>query len=195
MRNYPYTVQNGSGEELTFLGVVPDQDGERLEVAARARPGAGPPRHVHYLQEEAMTVVSGTLGFQIVGEPPRYAGQGETVIFAPGVGHRWWNAGTTELCCTGWAKPPHSVEYFLSALFDSMKRSGRNRPNLFDAAFLLTRYRSEMGMLAIPAVVQKVAFPLLLVIGTMLGKYDKFKDAPEPVLKSHVGSRHATSVI
>ena len=30
-----------------------------------------------------------------------------------------------------------------------------NRPGLFDAAFLLTRYRSEMGMLAIPAVVQR----------------------------------------
>lgn len=95
MRNYPYTVENGSGEVLTFLGVALDQDGDRLEAASRARPGAGPPMHVHYLQEEAMTVVSGTLGFQIVGEPPRYAGPGETVIFAPGVGHRWWNAGSS----------------------------------------------------------------------------------------------------
>ena len=181
MQPYPYTIENGSGEELTFLGIVPDQDGDRLEAEARARPGAGPPMHVHHLQEEAMTVVSGKLGFQIAGEPPRYAGPGETMAFAPGVGHRWWNAGTTELRCTGWVKPPHNVEYFLSALFDSMKRSGRNRPDLFDAAFLLTRYRSEMGLLEIPAVVQTVAFPLLLAIGTMLGKYGRFKDAPEPV--------------
>lgn len=195
MRTYPYTIENGSGEELTFLGVVPDQDGDRLEVESHARPGAGPPMHVHHLQEEAMTVVSGKLGFQIVGEPPRYAGPGETVVFAPGVGHRWWNAGTTELSLTGWAKPPHNVEYFLSALFDSTKRSGRHRPGLFDAAFLLTRYRSEMGMLAIPAVVQKVAFPLLLAIGTLLGKYDRFKDAPGPVLESDVESRHATSAV
>ena len=37
-------------------------------------------------------------------------------------------------------------------------------------------------MLDIPAVVQKVAFPVFLAAGTLLGKYDKFKDAPEPVL-------------
>ena len=86
MRTYPYTIENGSGEALTFLGVVPDQDGDRLEAEARARPGAGPPMHVHYLQEEAMTVVSGTLGFQILGELPREAGPGETVIFV-GNGH------------------------------------------------------------------------------------------------------------
>ena len=131
-----------------------------------------------------MTVVVGKLGFQTVGGQPRYAGPGETMVFAAGVGHRWWNAGTTELRCTGWVKPPHNVEYFLSALFDSMKRSGRNRPDFFDAAFLLTRYRSEMGMLEIPAVVQAVAFPLLLAIGRMLGKYDRFTDAPEQVLET-----------
>jgi quercetin dioxygenase-like cupin family protein len=184
MEKYPYTIENGSGEALTFLGVVRDRNGDRLEAEARAEPGAGPPMHVHRLQEEAMTVVSGKLGFQIAGEPPRYAGPGESAIFAPGVGHRWWNAGTTELRCTGWVKPPHNVEYFLTALFESMKRSGAKRPGLFDAAFLLTRYRSEMGMLEIPAVVQRVAFPILLAIGRMLGKYDRFKDAPEPVKES-----------
>ncbi len=195
MHRYPRTIENGSGEALVFLGVVPDQGGDRLEVEVRAQPGAGPPMHVHYLQEEAMTVVAGKLGFQINGEQPRYASPGETMIFAPGVGHRWWNAGTTELHCTGWAKPPHNVEYFLSALFASMKRSGRKRPDFFDAAFLLTRYRTEMGMLEIPAVVQKLAFPVLLAVGTILGKYAKFKDAPEPVQASRAGSCQATSAV
>lgn len=181
LTKYPHTIDNGSGEVLTFLGVRRDELGDRIDAEMLAQPGAGPPMHVHYLQEEAMTVVAGKLGFQVAAGPPQYAGPGETAIFAPGVAHRWWNAGTTELRCTGWARPPHNVEYFLSAIFESMKRTGRNRPNFFDAAFLLTRYRSEMGMLAIPAVVQKVAFPVLLAIGTMLGKYDRFTDAPEPV--------------
>ena len=82
-------------------------------------------------------------------------GPGETIILKRGVGHRWWNAAATELRCTGWATPPNNLEYFLTALFDSMKRSGRQRPGFFDAAFLLTRYRSEIHMLDIPAVVQK----------------------------------------
>ena len=83
------------------------------------------------------------------------------------------------------------MEYFLTAVFDSMKRTGRKRPGFFYAAFLLTRYRSEMRMLEIPAVVQKVAFPVLLAVGTVLGIYDKFKDAPAPVQESHVGSIHS----
>ena len=29
-----------------------------------------------------------------------------------------------------------------------------------------------------------MAFPVLLALGTILGKYDKFKDAPEPVMET-----------
>ena len=83
---YPHTIENGGGEALTFLRIVRDQDGERLEAEARARPGAGPPMHVHHLQEEAMHVVAGKLGFQSVGEAPRYAGPGETMILRPASG-------------------------------------------------------------------------------------------------------------
>ena len=160
-----------------------------MEVELLAAPGVGTPMHLHHLQEEGMTVVAGRIGLQFAGEQPRYAGPGETIVLKRGVGHRWWNAGTTELRCTGWATPPNNLEYFLTALFDSVKRSGRKRPGFFDAAFLLTRYRSEIRMLDIPAVVQKVAFPVLLAAGTLLGKYDRFKDAPEPVLETHASER------
>jgi len=181
MRTYPYTIENGSGEFLTFLGIQHGADGDRVNAESRALPGAGPPMHAHQLQEEAMTVVSGKLGYQVAGQEPQFAGPGETAIFAPGVAHKWWNAGTTELRCTGWAKPPHNVEFFLGAIFDSMKRSGKPRPSLFDAAFLLTRYKTEMVMLEIPAPVQTLLFPVLIAIGRMLGKYDRYKDAPEPI--------------
>ena len=128
--------------------------------------------------------MAGKLGLQFASEQPRYAEAGETIILKRGVGHRWWNAGTTELRCTGWATTPNNLEYLLAARFDSMKRSGRRSPGFFDAAFLLTRYQSEISMLEVPAVVQKVAFPVLLTVGKLLGKYEKFKDAPEPVLET-----------
>ena len=121
----PKVIENSEGEVMTFLGVVRDRDGDRLEVEVFAPPNVGTPMHLHHLQEEAMTVVAGKLGLQFAGEQPRYAGPGETIILKRGVGHRWWNAGTTELRCTGWATPPNNLEYFLTALFDSMKRSGR----------------------------------------------------------------------
>jgi hypothetical protein len=56
-----------------------------------------------------------------------------------------------------------------SALFDSMKRSGRQRPGVFAAAFLLTRYRSEIRILNIPALVQKVAFQFFWPLGHFSG--------------------------
>jgi len=37
--------------------------------------------------------------------------------------------------------------------------------------------------------VQKVAFPVLLAVGKILGKYDRFRDAPEPIAESRVGSQ------
>jgi quercetin dioxygenase-like cupin family protein len=180
-RSYPYTIDNGSGELLTFVGLVGTESGDRLEVKGSAQPGAGPPMHVHHLQEEVLTVAAGRVGYQSPGGEPRYAGAGETVMFPAGAAHRWWNAGTEPVQFTGWMKPPLNGEYFLTAIFDSMKRSGRHQPSPFDAAFLLTRYKSEFDMLVIPTLVKRLGFPLLIALGTILGKYRRFADAPEPV--------------
>src|SRR6266487_6674097 len=79
------------GRVITFLGVVRDRDGDRLEIEVLAPPNVGTPMHLHHLQEEAITVVAGKLGLQFAGEPPRYAEAGETLILKRGVGHRWWN--------------------------------------------------------------------------------------------------------
>ena len=62
-----------------------------------------------------------------------------------------------------------------------MKRSKGGRPDPFEAAFLMRRYRSEFAMLEIPAAVQRFVFPLQGAVGTLLGKYRKFTDAPAPV--------------
>jgi hypothetical protein len=61
-----------------------------------------------------------------------------------------------------------------------MKANG-GRPGLFDAAFLLTRYRSEFGMLNLPAFVRRIVMPIVYAVGTVTGTYRKFKDAPAPV--------------
>ena len=137
--------------------------------------------HVHYLQEEAFTVVQGRLGFQLAGQEPRFASAGDTVAFRAGEPHRFWNAGEDELRCTAYVKPAGNVEYFLGALFASQKSNGGRRPSLFDIAFLTLRYRSEYRMTAIPATIQRFAFPVLFAIGSALGKYAKYADAPKPL--------------
>lgn len=181
MRSYPYTIDNGAGERITFRRVQ-GEHGERLEGVNRVRPGAGAPMHVHHLQEESFTVEKGLMAYQCPGGKLLYASEGETVVFACGQPHRFWNAGEDELVCRGYMEPVYNAEYLLGALFASTRDNG-GRPSLFDVAFLMSRYRSEFGMLEIPALVQQVVFPLLVKLGLALGRYRKYADAPEPVVR------------
>jgi len=183
MASYPYTIDNGHGESLTWLRVVREAGGDRIEAEGRAQPGAGPPMHVHYLQEEAVRVVSGKVGYQLLGGEEQFAGPGELVMWPPGTAHRWWNAGADELVTTGWCKPAGNIEFFLGAIFASVKETGQGRPSIFDAAYLTTRYRSEYAMLAIPIAVQRIVFPMVILIGRMLGKYTKYANAPAPIAR------------
>jgi quercetin dioxygenase-like cupin family protein len=181
MYTYPHIIDNGAGEQLTFLRKVEGARGDRLEGENVVKPGAGPPMHVHHLQDEGFTVTQGRLGYQLPGQPEAFAGPGESVVFEAGQPHRFWNAGETDLLCTAFVEPADNVEYLLTQLFDSARRGGGAGPDRFDAAFLMRRYRSEFRMLEIPPIVQHIVFPVLVAVGTLLGKYRKYADAPEPV--------------
>lgn len=140
--SYPRTIENGGGETLIFLGVESTPEGERINIRGSARPGAGPPMHVHYLQDEMVRVETGRVGYQVPGQAAKFAEAGETVLWPAGTAHRWWNAGDSEARLAGWCIPPGNVEYYLTSMFDSMRQHGGKRPGLFDAAFLTTRYLS-----------------------------------------------------
>jgi quercetin dioxygenase-like cupin family protein len=179
--DYPRTIDNGGGERLTFVGVRSDERGEYLEVSNTVSPGSGPPMHVHRLQEEVLTVERGTMGWQRLGDEEHMARAGETITFAPGEVHRFWNAGDDELVGTGQVRPPDNLEYFLTEIYASTRTNGGKRPRLFDAAYLTSRYRSEFGMADIPQPVQRVVFPIVVAVGRLFGLYRRFADAPEPV--------------
>jgi uncharacterized cupin superfamily protein len=183
---YPHTIDNGAGERLTFLRRVTGRTGDRLEVENLVAPGAGPVMHVHHQQEEGFTVLEGRLGYQRLGEPARFAGPGESLVFGVGEAHKFWNAGDGDLRCRGYIEPADNTEYFLAGIFDAQRRSGgSSRPDLFDMAFLARRYRSEFAMVEVPSLVQRMVFPLIIAVGRMLGRYARFADAPEPVRRPH----------
>jgi quercetin dioxygenase-like cupin family protein len=172
-----HTIETIIGEKLHFLRITTKDGIECLEVENEVQPNAGPPMHVHYKQEESLTVVSGSLGYQELGGEVKYAGAGETVLFKAGTAHKFWNAGTDVLHCTGYVSPPENLVYFLTQMYKSVNENG-GRPGLYDVAFLLNRYKPEFGMLEIPAFVQKTIFPVVLFFGNLLGKNRKFGDAP-----------------
>lgn len=176
----PLTIENTTGEKLTFLRITQQAGKEILEIDNEVQPKAGPPMHVHYLQDERLTVVSGQMGYQELGGEKKVAGPGETVLFKAGVAHKFWNAGTDTLHCTGHVSPAGNLIYFLSEIYRSTNENG-GRPGLYDAAFLLNRYKTEFGMPEIPAMVQKTTFPVILFFGKLMKKDQKFVNAPPPI--------------
>jgi quercetin dioxygenase-like cupin family protein len=178
---YPHTIDNGSGEEITFVKYIENGAGGMLEIENRVKPGSGPPMHVHHLQDESLTVVQGRIGAQVFGQEPTFHGPGETVTFLRGVAHRFWNAGEDVMICKGWAKPAYNMEYFLTEIYRSTKENGGTRPSAFDGAYLQSKYKSEFDLVEIPTFVKKVIFPLTLMLGKLAGKHRKFDGAPAPV--------------
>jgi uncharacterized cupin superfamily protein len=173
----PHTIKSKFGETLTFLRM----EGRRSIGENYVQPNAGPPMHVHFKQDEGMSVVSGKIAYQIQGQEPRYAGPGESVVFKRGVAHRFWNAGDEVLYCSAWVEPADNFVFFITNVFDAINRGKNGRPEIFDGAYLTWRYRNEFAITEIPVFVRNVVLPVIYFTGSLLGKYEKFKDAPEPV--------------
>lgn len=173
----PLTIENKYGERVCFLRM----EGRRLIVEGSVVPKGGPTMHVHWLQDESFTVLSGQIGYQVMGQEPCFGGPGTTILFKRGTPHRFWNAGEDELRLSGWIDPADNMVFFLSTLYDAMNRGKDHRPELFDGAFLMRRYRREYDVPEIPVFVKKVVMPTVYAIGKVLGKYRKFENAPQPL--------------
>lgn len=177
---YPIRIDNGAGEVIVFERVVSSPDGDVLEVSNEVQPGAGPPMHVHFQQDEALTVAQGKMGYQVLGEEPKFANLGETVEFMRGTAHKFWAEGDEVLRCTGYIKPPNNVVYFLSEIYESTRNNGGEKPNDFDSAYLLHKYRSEFDIYEVPGFIKVVIFPILRALGGITGKFKKYENGPAP---------------
>ena len=179
--NLPHTIENGLGETIIFKEIIREADGEKLLVEGRCLPKAGPPMHVHYKQDEGFTVVQGRIGYQVEGEGEQFLEPGESVVFPRGKAHRFWNAGSEEAVLNGWLKPVNTIIFYLSSIYAAQKKAGTGRPEAFDGAYLLRKYKNEYDMIGIPGFVKNVIMPITYGIGKISGKYKKFKEAPEPL--------------
>lgn len=181
-QSYPRTIDSGTGEVLTFVGQVEDPErGTVLQLVSHVEPGAGPPMHTHLQQSEQLNVKRGRIAYKIAGGTTQFAEEGETVTFAPGEAHRFWNASDEVLELDGAVWPAGNFEWYITQMFESISSTGKGRPRPFDGAYLSHRYRSEFETVEIPAPVRKAVFPAIVAIGSALGLSRRFADAPAPL--------------
>jgi mannose-6-phosphate isomerase-like protein (cupin superfamily) len=169
---------NKNGETLTITRSATETNGQITEFEGTDEPGIGPPMHVHFKQEEMVRVLKGKMRVKTLTKEFSLT-EGQEYTFAPGEAHQFWNEGDQTLHYAGHVKPSNNYEYFIKHIYRSSNEASDDKPAAFDAAFLLTKYRSEMDMLVIPKPVKKIVFPVLLAIGRLTGKFKKYSDAPE----------------
>lgn len=179
--SYPHTITNKHGESLTFRSIELEDGVEKVIVENEVKPGAGPPMHVHFKQSESLTVAEGEMTYLIEGQEPVVCKVGETATFESGIPHKFWNSGETILKCTGWVKPANDLDFFLTEMYKSIDEGDGERPEPFTSAYLMKRYKTEYDMLELPGFVKNVIVPITYCIGKLTGKYQRFKDAPEPL--------------
>jgi mannose-6-phosphate isomerase-like protein (cupin superfamily) len=189
--------------------LVNRHNGERLQLRRIVRDGAmclemkgmlpprqdGPPLHVHYYENEEGTIVAGTLSAEVDGRQLQVEAGG-TALLPIGSAHRWWNVGDETLVFEGMARPVVDLDMYLEAAFEVLNSGPANRPPLFYMAHLAWRHRKTQAVLFAPRWAQAIVAPLIVLVGTILGRYRgtewpgcPARCAPAPVADMHDGLR------
>jgi mannose-6-phosphate isomerase-like protein (cupin superfamily) len=165
------TLQNRHTGEMLQLRRS-RRDGELcLELKGSVPPrGQGPPLHIHFKEDEELSVVTGVLGVEVDGRVIE-VGVGETASVPMGSAHRWWNASDKTLVVQGFARPVFDLDEYLAGAFDVLNSGAANRPSVFYMAHLVWRYRKTQAVLFAPLWLQTLLVPTILLLGTLLGRY------------------------
>ena len=156
---------NKNGETLIITKSAAETSGQLTEFEGMEEPGIGLPMHVHFKQEEKVKVIKGKMRIKTMAKEFSL-NEGQEYIFAAGEAHQFWNEGDQTMLYSGHVKPSNNYEYFIRHIYQSSNEVNDDKPSPFDAAFLLTKYKSEMDMLVIPKPVKLIIFPILLAIGS-----------------------------
>lgn len=160
------------GEEFVFRDTAADTGGELLRMETFLDPGVRRPLHTHPKQEERFVVHAGTLGLAINDEEFLLE-EGEEEIVPAGTPHTFWNAGDGEVHMTTEHRPALRFEEFIRAMVALDAEGGLNDEgmpaNPLVGAALITEFQDEMQPEDVPQPVQRVLFPVLAKVGSLLG--------------------------
>ena len=169
-------LENRNTGEILRMRRERDGSGQVILIIEGSLPprSNGPPPHKHFQEREEGRVQAGTLGARI-GSQKLVVQAGGNAAFPAGVVHSWWNAGEGLLEFNGRVVPAVDLDRFLQALFAVLNAS--ERPSIFYLAHVLWRHRRTQRVVTPPIAIQRVLFPVVLLIGRVLGKY-KGQDWP-----------------
>jgi uncharacterized cupin superfamily protein len=164
-----------SGERITVLESAAATNGAYVRFEIDVPPGFHSiPMHKHPLQVERATIVQGRAGAMIDGKSHAFEA-GHEMVIRPGMPHRWWNAGEESLRMIAQMEPAMHFIEFIQKIYASANAHGSDQPALFDGVYLLHKYRNEYRLQDIPAPVQRLVFPVIRVLGHVLGKYRHYE--------------------
>ena len=171
MDNFLRLENRHTGEILRMRRACDTKGQFVLKLDGSLPPGAnGPPLHVHFHEREEGRVIAGTLGAE-VGTEKITVPTGGTAVLPTGIPHRWWNAGDDLLEFSGQVVPAVDLDRYLQAVFAVLNASASGRPSIFYMAHIFWRHRHTQAVMVPPPVIQRIAFPLILLMGRLLGKY------------------------
>ena len=136
----PHTIENCHGAKIIFKSIEKSNEVEKVFVDTFCIAGVGPGMHTHLKEEEELSVVSGKMAYQLLGQKTKYLNAGETVLFKRGIPHKFLADGQEPLQLKGWLNPSNTSIFFLSSLCAAQNKSGKLAPEAFDRAYLLTKY-------------------------------------------------------
>jgi len=171
-------IENRHTGETLRIRRARDASGQIILIMEGSLPPGtnGPPPHMHLQEREEGEVQAGTLGARIGNRRLVVQTRGNAA-FPAGVVHSWWNAGETVLQFNGRVIPAVDLDQFLQALFSVLNAGATNRPSIFYLAHVLWRHRKTQAIVKPPVAIQRILFPVVLLIGRLLGKY-KGQDWP-----------------
>jgi len=166
------TLEHRHTGEILRMRRVRGIDGQTVLILEGSLPPgtSGPPLHVHFDLRETIVVHAGSLGVQ-VGREKFEVPAGKTAVIPAGVLHRWWNAGDELLGLSGRSVPAGDLDRFIQALWAVLNASTSGRPSIFYLAHVLWRHRRTQRIALPPRAIQRVVFPVVLLLGHLLGKY------------------------
>jgi len=162
-------IENPISGERIVIRASGEQTGGRLLAFDLFLPPGGhvPAGHVHPVQEERFTVVSGRMRFRL-GRRTILAHPGETVLIPAGRAHWFGNASAEVAHARVEVRPALRLEEFFArteALGAVGRRPGARLPRPTDLARVLLEFQREVAVPHVPAFLVRILLTPLAWLG------------------------------